>query len=219
MSALVEAGHRVVCVTATRGEAADPEASAADRAELARIRTTELESALGLLGVTEHQWMDYADGHCAEVDPDLPAEQIMRLLEDIRPHTVVTFGPDGFTGHPDHRAVGSWVARAMTGLTGRGPRLLHPVAGEVPVDPALDDDFGVFALGRPRVCAPDELAVELRLEGAALDRKVSALVAQTSQTAPLVAAAGLDRFRAWVATERLAAPVTSPTPAAARRSG
>ena len=56
-------------------------------------------------------------------------------------------------------------------------------------------------------CADDELAVLLHLDGALLDRKIAALLAQESQTAGLVAAVGLPRFRAWVATEALAEPV------------
>lgn len=30
------------------------------------------------------------------------------IVERVRPDTIVTFGPDGITGHPDHIAV--WVA-------------------------------------------------------------------------------------------------------------
>ena len=50
------------------------------------------------------------------------------------------------------------------------------------------------------------LAVLLPLDDALLDRKVAALLAQESQTAGLVEAVGLPRFRAWVATEALAEP-------------
>ena len=58
-AALTDAGQRVVCVTASRGEAGgtDP--------DLADIRTAELDTALALLGVTEHHWLDYPDGGCA----------------------------------------------------------------------------------------------------------------------------------------------------------
>ena len=78
------------------------------------------------------------------------------------------------------------------------------------VDPGLDEDYGVFELGRPRVCADDELAVLLPLDGVLLDRKIAALLAQESQTAGLVTAVGLPRFRAWVATEALAEPAGKP---------
>ena len=205
-AALTDAGQRVVCVTATRGEAggADP--------DLADIRTAELETALALLGVGEHHWLDYPDGGCASVADHEAAARLRTIVEEVRPDTVVTFGPDGYTGHPDHQAVSRWVDLA---LADRGPdrggvRVLHAVAREHPVDPGLDEDYGVFELGRPRVCADADLAVLLPLDGALLDRKVAALLAQESQTAGLVAAVGLARFRAWVATEALAEPRGKP---------
>jgi LmbE family N-acetylglucosaminyl deacetylase len=201
-AALTDAGRRVICVTATRGEAGGTAEG------LAEIRTTELEAALDLLGVEEHHWLDYADGGCASVDDDEAASRIRAVVDDVRPDTVVTFGPDGFTGHPDHQAVSRWVDLALNHHPAgdQGVRLLHAVAREHRVDPGLDEDYGVFELGRPRVCADDQLAVLLPLEGALLDRKVAALLAQESQTAGLVAAVGLARFRAWVATEALAEP-------------
>jgi LmbE family N-acetylglucosaminyl deacetylase len=194
-----------VCVTATRGEAADPDATAGERAALAVVRTRELEDALGVLGVTEHHWLDHPDGGCAEVDPAEAAGKLACLVDEVRPDTVVTFGPDGFTGHPDHIAVSGWVDQMLTRVAAP-PRVLHAVTVEPAVDPGLDEDFGVFELGRPRICTPDELSLSLPLAGAALDRKVSALLRQESQTGGLVAAVGLDRFRAWVATEHFATP-------------
>ena len=63
-------GQRVVAVTATRGEAGGPDTTPGRPAETAQVRTAELEEALRLLGVTEHVWLDYADGGCAEADPE-----------------------------------------------------------------------------------------------------------------------------------------------------
>jgi LmbE family N-acetylglucosaminyl deacetylase len=207
-AALGDLGVRVVCVTATRGEAADPAAGPDERAELAALRTDELEAALTTLGVAEHHWLDYPDGGCSDLDTAGPVARLTALLDEVRPGTVVTFGPDGFTGHPDHRTVSAWTDLALA-RTGLAPRVLHPVALENPVDPELDEDFGVFELGRPRVCAEDELAVQLRLAGAALDRKVEALLRQESQTGGLVSAVGRERFSAWVATESFAAPLVT----------
>ena len=67
----------------------------------------------------------------------------------------------------------------------------------------------MYALGLPRFCTDDELALRLPLTGAALDRKVEALLSQTSQTADLVAAIGRDRFAAWIATECFAPPLAT----------
>jgi LmbE family N-acetylglucosaminyl deacetylase len=206
LAALTDAGHRAVCVTATRGEAADPAATPAQKAALAAVRTRELAAALAMLGVTEHHWLDLPDGGCADLDPAQPVARLVAILDDVRPDTVLTFGPDGFTGHPDHRAVSDWVDRALRRSAER-PRLLHAVTGLVPVDAGLDEDFGVFELGRPRTCADDEVAVQVSLDGPELERKVAALLRQESQTGDLVAAVGHDRFAAWVATERFALPV------------
>lgn len=205
-AALADLGHRVVAVTATRGEAGGPDLSPAGRAALADVRTRELENALAVLGVTEHHWLGYEDGRCADADPAPGVRRLVALLDEVRPDTVLTFGPDGFTGHPDHQAVSRWVDLALT-RAAVTPMLLHAVATEEDrVDPQLDQDFGVYELGQPRTVAPDELALRLVLDPPSLRRKVAALEAQASQTAGLVAAVGLRRFSAWVAVEAFAEP-------------
>src|SRR6478609_10639801 len=67
MMRAIRAGQRVVCVTATRGElgSTDPERWPAGQ-QLAAVRTVEMEQALSRLGVTEHHWLDYPDGGCAD---------------------------------------------------------------------------------------------------------------------------------------------------------
>jgi LmbE family N-acetylglucosaminyl deacetylase len=202
---LVAAGQRAVCVTATRGEAADPLAGPDERSALAALRTEELEAALAILGVTEHHWLDHPDGGCADLDPAVAVEPLVRLLDDVRPDTIVTFGPDGFTGHPDHRAVSAWADLAVR-RSAADPRILHAVRQEEAVDAELDEEYGVFELGRPRVCADADLAFQLRLDGPGLERKVEALLSQVSQTGGLVAAVGRERFAAWIATESFALP-------------
>lgn len=206
-AALRDLGQRVVCVTATRGEAGGPDPSPAGKKELGLLRTRELEDAMAVLGVVEHHWLDYEDGSCADADPTLAAARLAGILTEVGPDTVLTFGPDGVTGHPDHRAVGGWVDQAVAGLRSR-PLLLHAVSTpqDREVDPALDNDFDVFFLGGPRVCNPDEVEVRLELTGEHLERKVRALLSQRSQTGGLVEAVGLDRFRAWVAAETFARP-------------
>jgi LmbE family N-acetylglucosaminyl deacetylase len=202
-AALVDAGHRVVCMTATRGEAG--EVSTGSTTPVADLRTAELEEALAVLGVDEHHWLDYPDGGCAAVPAHEAAARIRAMLHDVRPDTVLTFGPDGFTGHPDHRAVSAWVDLALVGAPSK-PRVLHAVARTEVVDAALDEEFGVFELGLPRRCADEEIEVLLELDGAALDRKLEALLRQQSQTRVLVDAVGRDRFAAWVAAEAFAVP-------------
>jgi len=201
-AALSDQGARVVCVTATRGEAGGRSQDPGSRAALAELRTRELEDALEVLGVREHEWLDYPDGGCAAVDPAGAVERLAGIVDRVRPDTVVTFGPEGHTGHSDHRTVSRWVDEAVRKATS-DPRMLHVVVTEAQlgVDPSLNDDFGVFEAGRPRVCEPDALALRLELDGRLLRRKVEALQRQPSQSAGLIRAVGLARFAAWIAVE------------------
>jgi LmbE family N-acetylglucosaminyl deacetylase len=209
-AALVGLGQRVVAVTATRGEAGGADPSPEGRAATAWVRTAELDEALRILGVREHVWLGYEDGCCADADPERAVRRLIRLFDDVRPDTVLTFGPDGFTGHPDHRAVSGWVDHALERSTA-GPRLLHAATTVLDrVDRGLDTDFGVFELGEPRILEPAELALRHVLDPGILRRKVAALLAQASQTTALVEAVGLERYTAWVAVEGFAEPALVP---------
>ena len=205
-ASLVTCGQCVVTVTATRGELGGADTTPAVRTQTAELRTAELDRALALLGVVEHHWLGYEDGGCADADPEPAVRRLVELIDKVRPDTVVTFGPDGFTGHPDHRTVSRWVDRALD-RSRVSPRLLHAVATEQDrVDTGLDNDLGVFALGQPRICDSEAVALRLPLDPDALRRKVAALQAQESQTAGLIQAVGLDRFTAWVSIEVFADP-------------
>ena len=205
LAALRDLGERVVCVSATRGDAGNGlhEGGADEaRSALATLRTDELAQALRVLGVVEHHWLDYADGHCAEVEVDEEVGRLERLLTDVQPRTVLSFGPDGFTGHPDHCAVGRWTELAAERCRPR-PRLLQAVTTQTDIDAGRDvnDAFQIYVWGRPPTVAQADLACRLELNGSDLQRKVAALRAQHSQTDELVQAIGADRFARWISAE------------------
>ena len=194
-----ERGDRVVLVTATRGEQGtdDPARWPADR--LGAHRARELDAALAVLGVTEHRWLGYADGACPLVHERTAADRVAAIVDEVRPDTVVTFGPDGFTGHADHRAVAGWTRRARR-LAAPGAALLEAVLprGFTRRFARINRQFGVF-MDEPAVEVEPDL--HLRLRGERLDRKVAALLAQDSQTRRLVEGVGLATFRRWWAEE------------------
>ena len=66
---------------------------------------------------------------------------------------------------------------------------------------AVNQSFGVFGDGYPVTTRDEQLAVHVQLGPAAAARKVRALAAQTTQTAGLIAAMGLDTYTAWVSDE------------------
>jgi LmbE family N-acetylglucosaminyl deacetylase len=76
-----------------------------------------------------HDWLGLPDGHVAEVPLDDLAGSVARFLDQERPDVVLTFGPDGLTGHPDHIAIGAATDAAFHAVRRDGGtglrRLLH----------------------------------------------------------------------------------------------
>lgn len=202
MAAAVNHRQQVACVTATHGGRGTDDPDTWPPQRLARLRRRELSNALELLGVDEHTWLGYADGHCADA-PDEPAiTQLTAIIDDFAPDTIVTFGDDGVTGHPDHIAVGRWARRARADAA-PDARILCAAkeAGWVQRFADLHEQVEVFRPGHPIVAPTERIALHLELPDALLDRKVAALRAQPSQTVPLIDAFGLDRWREWIRAE------------------
>ena len=108
-----EAGCETMVISATRGEAGQiQDAHAASRGVLGAVREHELRAACARLGVWRVECLDYSDGALAEVDPAALAGHVARYIRDYRPDVVVTFGPDGGYGHPDHIAISAATTQA-----------------------------------------------------------------------------------------------------------
>lgn len=201
-----DAGSRVVCVTATRGELGTPDPRRWPPDRLAAERTVELARCLEILGVTEHHWLGHHDGTCAAAPAEPTIRRLCELIEEVRPDTVLTFGPHGNTGHPDHRTVSAWATAAFDRAAPPGARLLRTVVTERWARrwKAVNERLGVFADGYPVVDPDGPLAVELVLDQEQVARKVRALRAQATQTAGLIELMGAGDYAAWVAEEAFA---------------
>ncbi|MDT4893533.1 MAG: mycothiol S-conjugate amidase [Pseudonocardiales bacterium] len=202
MAVAVRAGHRVVCVTATRGEqgSTDPERWPPG-APLAEVRTKELEACLAEIGVTEHIWLDYPDGGCADVDPAEPVARIRAVAEQLQPDTVLTFGPDGGTYHPDHMAISRWTTAAVADL----PARLH-YSSTTPdwienISQFVDPAMVMMADKEPLVHCIDQLSIHAVLDGELLEMKERAMLCQLSQVEPLIALTGPEMYRRMLAEE------------------
>ena len=197
MAAAIDAGQRVVCVTATRGEAGSLDHVRWPPDTLASVREKELDACLRVLGVTEHSWLEFADGGCAEVPLEEAVAPIVSIIDDVRPDTVLTFGPDGMTGHTDHIAVGHWTNEALRRSGRDGARLLYATK-----TPAWNAAFlevvdpGRVMMGADELPWTDPAAVALHVvaDGDVLDRKVAALLCQESQVSPMVDDYGMEAF-------------------------
>ena len=202
MAAAADNRQRVVDVTATRGEGGSMDEERWPPETMGEIRTGELLRSLEVLGVTEHHFLD------GPVDVDMQtgldpvgAEQVRRIMEEVDPDTVLTFGPEGMTGHVAHQDVSRWTAEAFEAVAKPGAGLYHTVFPKSLADAWLEqlEPFNIFLPGTPRIVPDEELDIGLRLPPELLDRKLRSLKEHVSQISGLLEVfgdEGLGRFLA-----------------------
>ena len=182
-------GQQVICVTATRGEAGSQDEDRWPAAALGNIRAAELQAAFTILGIQSHHWLGYADGQLAAVPVNEAAAKISKIVEQYQPDSILTFGPDGLTGHPDHQAVSAWAQAAVQGRS--GPRVYHVVVNPDDYEQQLrklDEQLDIFfATDKPPLVPPTQCAIAYRLTPGALAKKWQALAAMPSQYEKLLA--------------------------------
>ena len=189
-------GQRVAVATATVGEAGGVRGSRS-------LRRQELEAGLAAVGVEEHYWLGFHDGRCTQVDPVVGVAAVQRVLRQVDPDTILTFGPDGMTGHPDHVAVGRWVRQAWS-AEGRRADLLNATLTE---DfhrrwGTLSREAGVWMPGAQPPSVPDAaVALRVTVTGSTSERKLAALRAHASQTEALRKSVGEATYAHWWAEE------------------
>lgn len=126
---------------------------------------------------------------------------MLRVVARVQPDTILTFGTDGMTGHPDHVAVGGWAIEAAR----RSVRPIRVLAATKELgwyDEFPDITELVFRAGGP-VTAPADVALRVDLPDEVLDRKLDALRVQASQTTGLLQLMGQAAYRKWRRTEYL----------------
>lgn len=202
MAAARDGGQRVVCASATAGELGTDDPRTWPPRRLGQVRRWEAAAAMAVLGVTEHRIHDLPDGSLADHEEEGVA-WAGALLEATAPDTVLTFGPDGATGHPDHIAVHRWTTEAWR-RRGRGARLLYATttAEHLARFGGLYEEWGVYMSDeRPAGTPIRDVDLHLCLDGAALDRKLTALRAMASQTAAVTELLDPATYAALVAEE------------------
>lgn len=133
-------GVDVSLVTATRGDAGRfrghprGDASHPGPAALGEIREAELRAAANALGIHDVSVLGYPDQHLDRADPREAIGRIAAHIRRRRPDVLVTFGPDGAYGHPDHIAISQLATAAVvsaanaTSATGDDAAVPHAVS-------------------------------------------------------------------------------------------
>ena len=202
MAAARDLGQRVVCASATAGERGTDDPESWPAARLGRVRRWEAAAAMAVLGVVEHHVRGLPDGALAEHDAEGIA-WVSSLIDDSAPDTILTFGPDGMTYHPDHVAVHRWVTEVWHRRGCRG-RLLYATTTREHLERFREEveQWNMYMSDeRPLGVPAASLALHVQLDGPLLDRKLTALRALATQTSGLMALLGHASYAAQVADE------------------
>ena len=111
-----------------------------DPAGLGRQRRGEAAAAWRAVGriPARDVWLGHDDGQLAAVGHERLVGEVAAFLDEERPDVVVTFGPDGITGHPDHVAIGRATDDAFDRVRREGGpgllRLLHTAIAATPFE-------------------------------------------------------------------------------------
>lgn len=112
----------LLCTTRGQGgELGDPPVTT--REALGAVREEALRAAAHLLGLRAVIVLDYTDGAIRDAPYAPLLAAIMDTYRRVRPTTVITFGPTGISGHPDHVVTHRAATEAFWRLRGELPEL------------------------------------------------------------------------------------------------
>ena len=170
----------VVCLT--DGGAAKHRGSATSSEELGRIRRAEFAASCKVLGVKQHEVMDFADAHLEFVEFSRVAGMLVERMRRFRPQVVLTFGGDGgMNTHPDHM-IASALATAAFHWCGQARRFADLGTVHQP-DRLFYATTNIFLPGR---LAPKPMPWTVALDiGSVQQRKLEAFRQHVTQ-APLM---------------------------------
>jgi len=200
MAATARAGDRVVDVTATRGEGGSMDEERWPSESMGEVRTTELLRSLQILGIDEHRFLEGpVDVDMQEHLDESGADQVKTIMAEVDPDTVITFGPDGMTGHQGHKDVSRWTTDAFAAVAKPAARLLYATQTPMWVAewvPKLER-FEIFLPGTPPETPVDDLAINFVLPQDLRALKFDAISAHESQVEALIEVFGRDLMLAF----------------------
>ena len=206
-------GASVTLVTCTRGEEGEvliPElshlaASATDT--LGQHRVTELALAMKELGVTDHRFLGdgtklYRDSGMMGTEPnnrpdvfwqaDLEeaANMLVQVIDEVKPHVLITYDEFGGYGHPDHIQAHRVAMRAAEKSDWDIPKIywnvmpISVIQEGIDAMKGIDSDFWGAEKAEDLPFAKDDSFVHALIDGNAyVEKKMSAMKAHCTQIA------------------------------------
>lgn len=192
LAALARGGAAVRIVYATRGDRGPGVSGLPRGAELARVRTGEAECASAALGLPAPQFLDFGDGtladHVRGDTSNILLAAAAQAIAAAKPDLVISWGPDGGYGHPDHRIISAIVTQLVQAMPASArPGLIYTgiAADTLPPVPELQ----IWA-----VTAPDLLDRKIAYRPQDLARAHAAMQCHQTQFAEPVRAGMMPLF-------------------------
>jgi LmbE family N-acetylglucosaminyl deacetylase len=203
-----DVGWQTAIICATRGAAGQlGDLALGDQQTVGDLREAELRCACKQIGVDQLYLWHHPDGGLRNVPPATLSNDVLVVMRHWQPTIVITFGPDGITGHPDHIAVSTATTAAFhrlrSELDAHEPQRLYYVT--VPPEQRIEHRMGKAPAPGPSTAVLDVSAYA--------DVKRAALRCHASQRGdwePLLANHDwltTDRFQRAVPPMRVGAPV------------
>jgi LmbE family N-acetylglucosaminyl deacetylase len=181
LSKYAAAGHQVRLITITSGQVGDSNTDVPRGRELGETRERELQCSAQKLGILAPTPLGFMDGDISGWRTlEAIRARVRELARQIRPQVIVTWGPDGLSGHPDHRVASSIATELFqeTWPEGGAPQKLYYFALPASVSPASAIGAG------DRASVSDELITTVVDAEPFLDRTREAMHCHQTQWNP-----------------------------------
>jgi LmbE family N-acetylglucosaminyl deacetylase len=174
----------VICLTP--GQAATHRGAARSDKELAAMRREEFQASCRVLKIARGEVLDHPDAGLERVDFYAMVGELVERIRQIRPHVILTIGPEGaVTAHPDHSMVSLFATLAFH-WAGRSNRFPEQLKNGLTPHRAqkLYYSTTLFTLPDRQPISPAPVTATIEIGTEFLETKIKAFKQHTSQ-APL----------------------------------
>ena len=185
----------VLCLTP--GQAATNRGGARSDEELAAMRRAEFQASCRVLRIASGEVLDYPDARLDRVDFHAVVGELTERIRRIRPHVILTIGPEGaVTAHPDH-SMASLLATLAYHWAGRSNRFPEQLQNGLKPHRAQKLYYAttLFSLPDRQPVSPAPVTATIEIGSEFLEAKIRAFKQHTSQSPLFQLFEGMARKR------------------------
>jgi N-acetylglucosamine malate deacetylase 2 len=181
---LTKNNHKVILVTATKGEAGEPgNPPITTRGKVGEVREQELRRAAKIMGVSTIHFLGFIDGKLRYTRNTKLEKKIFSILKKEKPDVVITFDKSGGSNHPDHKAISRSTTKVFTEykyLLKKHVRLYHTAMPRSFIKEFEKKGFGYNAFGKVNGVNDNNITTTININDT-LKTKIKALKEHKTQ--------------------------------------